>query len=251
MSAPQDLNGKVAFITASAKNMGKHFAIALAKRGCDVVIHHRKDPEEAEKTSQEIQALGRKTFIIQGELTSVAVIENIFSQILSKFGHIDIVINNAGVVLKKPITEVTEEEYDQVFNINAKVPYFVMKECAKHMADNGRIINIATTLLAVTTGDYSAYAGSKAPLIDFTKAVAKELGGRGITVNAVAPGPIDTPFFHGQETKESVAFFKSLSVAGRLGEINDIVPIVEFVASPASQWLTAQTIFVNGGLIAP
>ncbi|KAF9115850.1 hypothetical protein BGX27_006091 [Mortierella sp. AM989] len=246
-AAPQDMVGKVVFITGSAKNIGKHFALALAKRGCNIVIHHRKDTKEAEKTSQAIQALGRKTLIIQGELTSVSVIENIFAQILSTFGHIDIVINNAGVVPKKPATEISEQEYDQVFDINAKVPFFVMKECAKHMADNGRIINIGTTLLAITTGEYSAYAGSKAPLEDFTRAVAKEIGAREITVNTIAPGPIDTPFFHGQETKESVAFFASLSVAGRLRTVKDIVPIVEFIASPGSQWVTAQTIFVNGG----
>ncbi|KAF9172234.1 hypothetical protein BGX21_009955 [Mortierella sp. AD011] len=249
-ATPQDLVGKVAFITGSAKNMGQQFALALAKRGCDVVIHHRNNPEEAEKTSQEIQALGRKTLIVRGELTSVSMIENIFAQILSTFGHIDIVVNNAGMVLKKPITEISEHEYDQCFQINAKVPFFIMKECAKHMADNGRIINIGTTLLAITTGGYSAYAGSKAPLEDFTRAVAKEVGSRGITVNTIAPGPIDTPFFHGQETKESVAFFSTLSVAGRLGTVNDIVPVVEFIASPGSQWITAQTIFVNGGVIA-
>ncbi|KAG0320698.1 hypothetical protein BG000_003476, partial [Podila horticola] len=202
----------------------------------------------AEKTAHEIQALGRKTLIVQGELTSVAVIEHLFAQILSTFGHIDIVINNAGTVLKKSMAEISEAEYDQVFNINAKVPFFVMRECAKHMADYGRVINIGTTLLAITTGGYSAYAGSKAPLEDFTRALAKAVGGRGITVNTIAPGPIDTPFFYGQETKESTALFASLSVAGRLGDVKDIVPVVEFIASPGAQWITAQTIFVNGGV---
>ncbi|KAF9191752.1 hypothetical protein BGZ51_006808 [Haplosporangium sp. Z 767] len=248
--SPQDMAGKVAFITGSAKNMGKNFAIALAKRGCDIVIHHRKDGPEAEKTAQEIQALGRKTLIVEGELTSVSMIEQIFAKILSEFGRIDIVINNAGLVLKKPIAETSEAEYDQIFNINAKVPFFIMKECSKHMSDNGRVINIGTTLLAITTGEYSVYAGSKAPLEDFTKALAKEVGARGITVNTIAPGPIDTPFFHSQETKESTALFKSLSVADRLGDIKDIVPVVEFIASPGAQWVTAQTIFVNGGVAA-
>ncbi|KAF9128978.1 hypothetical protein BGW39_004590 [Mortierella sp. 14UC] len=246
--AKQDMVGKVAFITGSAKNMGKHFALALARRGADIVIHHRKDDAEAEKTAQEIQSLGRRTLIVQAELTSVSVIEQIFAQILATFKHIDIVINNAGMVLKKPMAEVSEEEYDQLFAINAKVPFFIMKECAKHMADNGRVINIGTTLLAITTGEYSAYAGSKAPLEDFTRALAKEAGARGITVNTIAPGPIDTPFFYGQETKESTALFASLSVANRLGDVKDIVPVVEFIASPDAQWVTAQTLFVNGGV---
>ncbi|KAF9543708.1 hypothetical protein EC957_000563 [Mortierella hygrophila] len=244
----QDMVGKVAFITGSAKNMGKAFALALARRGADIVIHHRKDTSEAQTAAQEIQSLGRRTLIVQGELTSVSVIEQIFAQILSTFGHIDIVINNAGVVLKKPMAEISEEEYDSLFAINAKVPFFIMKECAKHMADGGRVINIGTTLLAITTGEYSAYAGSKAPLEDFTRALAKEVGSKGITVNTIAPGPIDTPFFYGQETKESTALFASLSVAGRLGDVKDIVPVVEFIASPDSQWITAQTLFVNGGV---
>jgi len=246
--AKQDMVGKVAFITGSAKNMGKHFALALARRGADVVIHHRKDTAEAEMTAQEIHSLGRRTLIVQGELTSVSVIEQIFTQILATFKHIDIVINNAGVVLKKPMTEISEEEYDQCFAINSKVPFFIMKECAKHMADNGRVINIGTSLLAVTTAGYSIYAGSKAPLEDFTRALAKEAGSRGITVNTIAPGPIDTPFFHSQETKETTALYASLSVANRLGDVKDIVPVVEFIASPDSQWITAQTIFVNGGV---
>ncbi|KAG0245348.1 short chain dehydrogenase [Mortierella sp. GBAus27b] len=247
---PQDMVGKVAFITASAKNMGKHFAIALAKRGCDIVIHHRKDAEEAEKTVQEIQALGRKTLIVQGELTSVPVIQDIFAKILASFGRIDIVINNAGAMLRRPLLEISEADYDRLFDINAKAPFFIMQECAKHMADNGRVINIGTTLLAITTGGYSAYTGSKAPLEDFTRALAKEIGARGITVNTIAPGPIDTPFFHVQETSESTAFLARLSATGRLGQVNDIVPVVEFVASPAAQWITAQTLFVNGGAMA-
>ncbi|KAF9136284.1 hypothetical protein BG015_003172 [Linnemannia schmuckeri] len=213
----QDMAGKVAFITGSAKNMGKAFALALARRGADIVIHHRKDPSEAQKAAQEIQSLGRRTLIVQGELTSVSVIEQIFAQILSTFGHIDIVINNAGVVLKKPMTKISEEEYDRVFAINAK---------------------------------YSAYAGSKAPLEDFTRAMAKEVGARGITVNTIAPGPVDTPFFYGQETKQSTELFASLSVAGRLGSVKDIVPVIEFIASPDAQWITAQTLFVNGGITA-
>ncbi|KAG0255155.1 hypothetical protein DFQ27_006406 [Actinomortierella ambigua] len=248
-STPQDMVGKVAFITGSAKHLGKAFAIGLAKRGCDVVIHHRKDNAEAERTAKEIQALGRRTMIVQGELTSVKVIQDIFQQILKAFGKIDIVVNNAGSILKKQMSEITEAEYDAIFNINAKVPFFIMREAHKHMADYGRVINIGSTLMAVYTGEYSVYAGSKASLECFTRAMAREVGARGITVNTVAPGPLDTPFFHGQETKETAAHHTSLSVAGRLGEEKDIVPVVEFLASPASQWVTSQTIFVNGGII--
>ncbi|KAG0303592.1 hypothetical protein BGZ98_006488 [Dissophora globulifera] len=246
----QDMLGKVAFITGSAKNMGKAFAIGLAKRGCDIVIHHRKDPVEAEVVARTIQAVGRKSLIVQGDLTSVSVVEQIFTQIMAAFGRIDIVINNAGMVLKKPLAVTSEAEYDRLFSINTKVPYFIMQQCAKYMADNGRVINMATTLVSVTTPLYSAYAGSKAALEHFTRAFAKEVGSRGITVNTVAPGPLDTPFFYGEETDDAVAHFKSMTPAGRLGDVSDVTPVVEFLASPESRWVTAQTIFVNGGLAA-
>jgi NAD(P)-dependent dehydrogenase (short-subunit alcohol dehydrogenase family) len=125
-----------------------------------------------------------------------------------------------------------------------------MREAAKHMADNGRILNLGTTLLGATTGYYSIYAGSKAPLEDFTRALAKEIGHRGITVNTIAPGPINTSFFHPAETPESTEWLKHQSISGQLGEIGDIVPIVKFVVSPEARWVTAQTIFVNGGFLA-
>jgi NAD(P)-dependent dehydrogenase (short-subunit alcohol dehydrogenase family) len=146
--------------------------------------------------------------------------------------------------------EITEAEFDLSFGVNAKGAFFVMQEAARRIADHGRIINMGTTILGATIPYYSVYAGSKAPLEDFTRALAKEVGHRGVTVNVVAPGPIDTDFYRGAETPESVARTTTASVAGRLGRIEDIVPVIEFLASPRSQWVTAQTLFVNGGYLA-
>ncbi|KAG2174698.1 hypothetical protein INT43_005756 [Umbelopsis isabellina] len=244
----QKLQGKVAFITGSARNMGAAFALALAKQGASVVIHHRGNSQkEAEDVAKNVEQCGGKTLIVTGELGNVQAIRDIFAKIKQTLGRVDIVINNAGEVLKKPFTEISEEDYDRVFAINAKAPFFVMQEALKVLEDNGRIVNLGTSLLGVTTG---SYAGSKAPLEDFSRAAAQEAGSRGITVNVVAPGPIDTPFFHGQETKESVAFFTGAVPMKRLGQVNDVVPVVEFLCLPESQWVTAQTIFINGGLIA-
>ncbi len=248
----RDLVDKVAIITGSARNMGRAFAEALSARGANVVLHHHTSSSsgEVEETANRVLENGASALIMTGDLADPAAVKKIFEAAKEKFGRIDIVINNAGVVIKKPISEVTEEDFDRAFGINAKAAFFTMQEAAKHIEDSGRIINMGTTLLGATTGMYGIYAGSKAPLEDFTRALAKEIGSRGVTVNVVAPGPISTSFFHGQETEQSTAYLSNMSVTGRLGEISDIVPLIDFLTSEDARWVTAQTIFINGGFLA-
>ena len=176
--------------------------------------------------------------------------ETLVAETQRQLGKLDILVNTAGMVLKKPLAGFTEEEYDRLFDINAKAAFFCMREAARHMENEGRVVNIVTTLVGATTGFYSGYAGSKAPLEDFTRALAKEAGSRGITVNAVGPGPLDTSFFYPAETPESIAWLKQQSYNGELGKIEDIVPLIQFLVSPAARWITAQTIFINGGFLA-
>ncbi len=244
-------NGKVALITGAARNMGRAFAEALAKAGCDIIVHYNSDTSasDAETTAGLVEQAGQRALLVQGELSQPSNVQNLFSQAKEAFGRIDIVINNAGKVIKRPFTEYTENDFDQLFNINTKAAFFVMQEAAKHIEDNGRIINMGTSLLGAFTGYYSLYAGSKAPLEDFTKALAKEIGSKGVTVNTVCPGPVDTEFFHGEENEQSVAYLSAASVANRLGKIEDIVPFVKFIASEEAQWTTGQTLFINGGFV--
>lgn len=247
-----ELVGKVGLVTGSARNMGRAFAVALARNGADVVVHHHGPAakDDAEQTASLVREQGGRAVVFDGDLASVPVVKALFDAAFTAFGRVDIVINNAGLIIKKPVAEVTEEEFDASFGINAKAAFFVMQQAAKRISDGGRVINIGTSLLGATTGFYSVYAGSKAPLEDFTRALAKEIGGRGVTVNTVAPGAVDTAFFHGQENPQSVAYSAQGSVAGRLGQPQDIVPAIEFLASPRAQWVTAQTIFVNGGYLS-
>ncbi|OCQ21457.1 short-chain dehydrogenase [Pseudoalteromonas luteoviolacea] len=246
------LLGKVALVTGAARNMGRAFAYNLAEQGCDVIVHYHSEAslKDAEKTAKLINDLGRKSLIIQGDISRASVAENLFTQALEAFGKIDIVVNNAGAVLKKSFIDYTEEEFDSLFNINCKGAFFIMQNAAKKLEDNGRVINIGTSLLGAFTGGYALYAGSKAPLEQFTRALAKEVGARGITVNTICPGPIDTAFFHAQEDPQSVAYLSAASVSNRLGKVEDIVPMVSFLASDQSQWTTGQTLFVNGGFVA-
>ncbi|MGB7236273.1 MAG: SDR family oxidoreductase, partial [Rhodococcus sp. (in: high G+C Gram-positive bacteria)] len=148
--------------------------------------------------------------------------------------------------LRKPIVETSEDEYDSMFGINSKAAYFFIQEAGKRINDDGKVITIVTALLAALTDGYSTYAGGKSPVEHFTRAAAKEFGVRGISVNNIAPGPMDTPFFYGQETPERVEFHKSQALKNQLTQIEDIAPIVRFLASEG-WWITGQTIFANGG----
>jgi NAD(P)-dependent dehydrogenase (short-subunit alcohol dehydrogenase family) len=249
-SANRELAGKVAIVTGARNNLGRGFAIGLARMGADVVVHFHREAtrDQAEETARLVREQGTRAILVSGDLSQVANIRKLFDEATKAFGRVDIVVHNAGSLVKKPLAEITEAEYDRVAGINSKGTFFIMQEAIRRISDNGRIINIGTSLLASTIGNYSAYAGTKAAMEDFTRALAREVDWqRNITVNTIAPGPIDTPFFREPESPEAIAAITRL--AGRLGTINDIVPLVEFLASPQSRWVNAQTIFINGGYV--
>ena len=243
-----DLNGKVVLIAGGAKNLGGLLSKSIASKGAKVIIHYNSDKTkpEAEQTLADIISKGGEAILIQGDLTNIANITNLFVKAKEVFGGVDIAINTVGMVLKKPFTETTEQEYDTMMDVNAKQAYFFLQEAGKHLNENGKICTIVTSLLAAFTGYYSTYAGAKAPVEHFTRAASKEFGERGISVTAVAPGPMDTPFFYGQESEDAVAYHKSASALGGLTKIEDIAPLVEFLVTDG-WWITGQTIFANGG----
>lgn len=243
-----DLKGKVVLIAGGAKNLGGLLSLDFAKKGAKVVVHYNSDSTkaDAEKTLSDIHAIGAEAILIQGDLTAPANVTKLFDEAIAKFGGVDIAINTVGMVLKKPFSETTEAEYDVMFGVNSKSAYFFLQEAGKKINDNGKICTIVTSLLAAYTGLYSTYAGAKAPVEHFTRAASKEFGERGISVTAVAPGPMDTPFFYGQESSDAVAYHKSASALGGLTNIRDIAPLVEFLVTDG-WWITGQTIFANGG----
>jgi NAD(P)-dependent dehydrogenase (short-subunit alcohol dehydrogenase family) len=212
----KSLNGKVAIVTGASRNLGRAFSEMLATEGASVVVHYN-DPNkksEADDTAAKIQENGSKAIVEQADLTKTSEIKKLFDQTMKEFGRLDILINTAGAVLKKPFVDITEEEYDRMFAINAKAAFFCMQEAAKRMADNGRIINMETSLVGATTPYYSAYAGSKAPLEDFTRALAKEIGNRGITVNNIAAGPLNTHSSTRQKHKNQRNFLRTRASRG-------------------------------------
>lgn len=248
------IEGKTVLIAGGAKNLGGLIARDLAANGAKAIaIHYNSDSSRAaaEETAEAVKATGAVAAIFQGDLTTAAANEDLFAETVTVLGRPDIAINTVGMVLKKPMAEITEDEYDAMAAINAKAAFFFLKEAGKHVNDNGKVVTLVTSLLGAYTPFYSIYEGMKAPVEHFTRAASKEFGERGISVNAIGPGPMDTPFFYGQETPEAQAFHKgaaALSGFSKTGltDIEDIVPWIRLMVSEG-WWMTGQTILVNGG----
>ncbi|MFZ2563389.1 SDR family oxidoreductase [Corynebacterium variabile] len=242
------LNGKNVLIAGGGKNLGGLIARQVASEGANVAVHYNSEASraDAEATVEAVRAQGSEAVLLQADLTDPATVATLFTDAEAALGTLDVAVNTAGKVLRKPIAETTGDEYDAMFDINAKAAYFFIKEAGAHLNDNGKIITIVTSLLAAFTDGYSTYAGGKAPVEHFTRAAAKEYADRGISVTAIGPGPMDTPFFYGQETPERVEFHKSQAMGNQLTKIEDIAPIVRFLATEG-WWITGQTIFANGG----
>ncbi|MDV2440790.1 SDR family oxidoreductase [Acinetobacter gerneri] len=243
-----DLKNKTVIITGGAKNLGGLISRKFAKQGANLVIHYNSESSksDAEKTLEEVRKLGIKAIIVQADLSDISKIDQLFTLAKQEFGGIDIAINTVGKVLKKPFLDTTETEFDVMSDINSKIAYFFIQSAGKHLNDHGKICTIVTSLLAAYTGLYSTYEGLKAPVEHYTRAASKEFGERGISVTAVAPGPMDTPFFYGQESSDAVAYHKSASALGGLTRIEDIEPLIRFLVTDG-WWITGQTIFANGG----
>ncbi|MEU3353987.1 SDR family oxidoreductase [Streptomyces sp. NPDC037389] len=242
------LKDKVVVIGGASKNLGGLIAREVGKDGAKVVVHYNSpsSKEGAQQTADAVRAAGGDAVVHEADLSQVSEVEGLFEVAVGAFDRVDCVVNTAGMVLKKPLTEVTEAEYDKMFAVNSKAAFFMMQEAAKRVEDGGKIVTIVTSLLAAYTGLYSVYAGSKAPVEHFTRALSKELFGRNVSVNNIAPGPMDTGFFYPAETDDSIAYHKSSAMNGELTKIEDIVPYVKFLLTDG-WWLNGQTLFINGG----
>lgn len=237
------LQGQSALVTGGAKNLGALIASQLAAEGANVAIHYHGPfaAKAAEALMAELKQKhpGVKIQAYQADLTIALNVKQLFTTVAQDFGKLDIVVNTVGMVLKKPLAEISEPEYDAMFAVNSKSAFFITQEAAKAVTDGGRIINIVTALLAAYCPSYTLYQGSKAPVEWFTKGLSKELMSRRVSVNAIAPGPMDTPFFYAQETEDSIAYLKSGAIDGRLTRIDDIAPLVKFLVTDG-QWITGK-----------
>ena len=252
--ADHSIQGKTVLIAGGAKNLGGLIARDLAAHGAGAVaIHYNSaaSKADADQTVAAVQAAGAKAVAFQADLTRAAAVEKLFADTIAAVGRPDIAINTVGKVLKKPMVEISEAEYDEMTAVNAKSAFFFLKEAGRHLNDHGKACTIVTSLLGAFTPFYAAYEGTKAPVEHFTRAASKEFGDRGISVTAVGPGPMDTPFFYPAEGADAVAYHKTAAALSKfsktgLTDIQDVVPFIRFLVSDG-WWITGQTILINGG----
>ncbi|CAN5557934.1 SDR family oxidoreductase [soil metagenome] len=242
-----DLDGKVAIVTGASRGIGRAIAECLARDGAAVAINYARSADKAVEVVSAIEDGGGKAFAVQADMGEVADIQNLFGETIDRFGKLDILVNNAGISVFKPHAEVTEEEFDKVFGLNARDTFFSLREAAKTVEDGGRIVSISTGGTTQSVPGGGIYSGSKAPVEQFSMALAKELGERGITVNTVLPGVTDTDgLIMPEDQKEQLIGQTPL---GRLGRPEDIADVVAFLVSEEARWITSQNIRVGGGVV--
>ncbi|OWR31493.1 3-ketoacyl-ACP reductase [Saccharibacillus sp. O23] len=241
--------GKTAIVTGSSRGIGSRIAEAFAAAGANVVVNYSGSQSKAEEVVRRIEEQGGRAAAIRADVSRVAEIRALFEQTVETFGGIDILVNNAGIMHTVPLAQVTEEEFDRQFAVNVKGTFFACQTAAEHLNPGGRIINFSTSVAGAMFPGYSVYAGTKGAVEQFTRQLAKELGPKNLTINAVAPGPVNTELFLEGKSEQQVAGIVGMNSFGRLGETEDITGAVLFLASEEARWITGQTLRVNGGFV--
>lgn len=244
-----DLGGKVAVVTGASRGIGRAVALALAERGCHVVVNYAGNTGAAEETASRVRGLGVRALVIKADVADQEQVNAMMKQVLQEFGRIDILVNNAGITRDNLLPRLQEQDWDAVLNTNLKGAYHCAKAVLRPMlkARWGRIINISSVVALSGNPGQSNYAAAKAGLVGFTKSLAREIGSRSITVNAVAPGYIATDMTAGLTEDNKSQMLNSIPL-GRLGTPEDVAAAVAFLAGDGAGYITGQVIVVDGGM---
>lgn len=251
-----DAKNKIALVTGGSRGLGRNMAIALAKKGIDVVITYNSNQQEADKVVAEVQSLGQNAAAFQlntGDVKSFdGFLQKVTTHLKEKTGsaNFDFLINNAGTALYAPFADTTEEQFDAIINVHYKGVFFLTQKALPFINDGGRIINISSGLARFSYPGSSTYGSAKGAVDVLTRYLAKELGARGIAVNVVAPGAIETDFGggHVRDNKEVNAQIAGITALGRVGLPDDIGGVVAFLCTEEGRWINGQRIEVSGGI---
>ncbi len=244
------LSGKTALVTGASRGIGRAIALELARQGASVAVNYSGSEEKARKVVEEIQENGGTAFAIQSDVASMDSVTSMIKEVISTFGSLDILVNNAGITRDNLLMRMKEEEWDAVINTNLKGVFNCTKAVTRQMMKqrSGRIINIASIVGVSGNPGQANYVAAKAGVIGLTKTTAKELSSRGITVNAVAPGFIETDMTDALEGDVKDEMLKQIPLS-RLGRPEDIAAAVRFLAGDEASYITGQTLHVDGGMV--
>ncbi|WP_316635408.1 SDR family oxidoreductase [uncultured Flavobacterium sp.] len=244
----ETLNGKVVLVTGASRGIGATIASQISEAGAKVIINYSGGKDAADKVVAQIIAKDGEAIAVQADVSKTAEVKNLFDAAIAHFGKIDVLVNNAGIMITKLIKDTTDEDFTRQFDINVKGTFNTMREAATRLENNGSIINFSTSVNRIMLPSYATYVATKAAVEQLTRVFSKEIGRKGINVNSVSPGPTNTELFTNGKPQEVIDRLASLSAFNRLGEPDDIAKIVVFLASDNAKWITAQNIGVNGGM---
>jgi len=242
------LTNKVILVTGASRGIGATIALTLANAGAKVIVNYARGKEAADEVVNNIQQQGGEAIALQADVSKTAEVKALFDAAIAQYGRIDVLVNNAGILINKLIKDTTDEDFNRQFEINVKGTFNTMREAATRLADNGSIINFSTSVNRIMLPTYATYVATKAAVEQLTRVFSKEVGSRHINVNSVSPGPTNTELFTTGKSAETINRLAALSAFNRIGEPNDIAQVVLFLASDAAKWINAQNIGVNGGM---
>lgn len=246
-----DLTGKVALVTGGSRGIGAATAQRLARAGATVALSYNASPDRAQAVVDEITQSGGTAQAYQADAADAGAVAGLVEQVVADHGGLDILVNNAGVYRTAPVQEMTDADYDATLDVNVRGVFAAVRAAAPHLRDNGRVVNVGSVVADTSFPGHAIYGASKAAVAAISGVVAKELGGRGITVNTVHPGPIDTEMNPADPDQNPAAeTMASFTALGRYGTADEIAEAVTFFASPAASYITGAELAVDGGMTA-
>lgn len=240
---------QVAIVTGASRGIGAAIAERLAADGFTVIVNYSGNQALADELVRKIEQNGGRALSARADVSDAAAVAQLFDRTEQAFGGVDILVNNAGVIALAPVAEMSDADVDRLIDINLKGTFNTLREAAKRLSDNGRIINFSSSVVGLLQPSYGMYAASKAAVEALTSVLAKELRGRNITVNAIAPGPTATGLFLDGKTPELIDRLAKMAPLERLGQPQDIAAAVSFLAGADGAWINGQILRANGGII--